>query len=31
MRGVVFHEVGKEVVECRDDIEVNGRSPWERA
>ncbi len=24
MRGVVFHEVGKEVVDCRDDIEVNG-------
>ncbi len=27
MRGVVFHEVGKEVVEARDDIEVNGPGP----
>jgi S-(hydroxymethyl)glutathione dehydrogenase/alcohol dehydrogenase len=27
MRGVVFHEAGKEVVECRDDIEVSGPGP----
>jgi len=27
MRGVVFHEVGKEVVECRDDLDVIGPGP----
>ncbi|MGH9029307.1 MAG: Zn-dependent alcohol dehydrogenase [Acidimicrobiales bacterium] len=27
MRGVVFQEVGKEIVECRDDLEVNGPGP----